>query len=131
MSLWLRGQHHEFSAEHADEPHYPLQNARRGQSLPKAIVVRHSKIGVPMSQMGLGRAKTPAVAPHVEIFPSNCISESQIILHTRGSMPYWRIVFSTFLGCMSFYTARVITGHRRNFCGQSALPSLSGHRPTR
>src|SRR5262245_37554338 len=58
-----------------------------------------------MSALGLGRAKTPAVAPHVEIFPSNCISESQIILHTRGSMPYWRIVFSTFLGCMSFYTA--------------------------
>src|SRR6266508_3297740 len=62
-----------------------------------------------MSQMGLGCAKTPAVAPHVEISPNNCIAESQIILHTRGSMPCWRIVFSTFCGCMSFYTARVIS----------------------
>src|SRR6266581_3855261 len=58
---------------------------------------------------GLGCAKTPAVAPHVEISPSNCIPESQIILHTRGSMPCWRIVFSTFCGCMSFYTARVMS----------------------
>ena len=35
-----------------------------------------------MSQMGLGCAKTPAVAPHVEISAGNCIPESQIILHT-------------------------------------------------
>ena len=62
----------------------------------------------PMSGSGLGCAKTPAVAPHVEISPSNCIPESQIILHTRGVMPSWRIVFSTFRDCMSFYTARVI-----------------------
>ena len=34
----------------------------------------------------------------------NCISESQNILHTRGSMPCWRIVFSTLRECMSFYT---------------------------
>src|SRR5258705_13860391 len=56
------------------------------------------------SLVGLGCAKTPAVAPHVEISPSNCIPKSQIILHTRASMPCWRIVFSTFYGCMSFYT---------------------------
>jgi hypothetical protein len=62
-------------------------------------------------RVGLGRAKTSAVAPHIEISPSNCISGSQIILHTRGSMPCWRIVFSTFRGCMSFYTARVRLGH--------------------
>jgi hypothetical protein len=67
-----------------------------------------SKPASPISEMGLGRAKTSAVAPHIEISPSNCISGSQIILHTRGSMPCWRIVFSTFRGCMSFYTARVI-----------------------
>jgi hypothetical protein len=60
-----------------------------------------------MSGWGLGCAKTPAVAPHVEISPGNCIPESQIILHTRGSMPCWRIVFSTFCGCMSFYTGSV------------------------
>src|SRR5258708_30853435 len=57
--------------------------------------------------MGLGCAKTPALAPHVEISLINCISESQIILHAWGPMPCWRIVFSTFRGCMSFYTARV------------------------
>src|SRR5262245_29390549 len=45
--------------------------------------------------------------PRVEISPGNCIPESQIILHTRGSMPCWRIVFSTFCGCMSFYTGSV------------------------
>jgi hypothetical protein len=27
-------------------------------------------------------------------------------------MPCWRIVFSTFCGCMSFYTTRVRSGHR-------------------
>ena len=37
-----------------------------------------------MTALGLGCAKTPAVAPHVEISPSNCIPESQIILHTRS-----------------------------------------------
>ena len=72
---------------------------------------RHSKIWPPMVEMGLGCAKTPALAPHVEISLINCTSESQNILHTRGSMPYWRIVFSTFRECMSFYTARVITEH--------------------
>ena len=61
-----------------------------------------------MSLVGLGCAKTPAVAPHVEISAGNCIPESQIILHTPSSMPCWRIVFSTFCGCMSFYTGSVI-----------------------
>jgi hypothetical protein len=68
------------------------------------------QISGPMSQLGLGRAKTSAVAPHVEISPSNCISGSQIILHTRRSMPCWRIVFSTFRGCMSFHTASIRFG---------------------
>jgi hypothetical protein len=79
--------------------------------LRKNAAVHHSKNCAMMSQMGLGCAKTPALAPHVEISLSNCIFESQIILHTRGSMPCWRIVFSTFRGCMSFYTARVKLGH--------------------
>jgi hypothetical protein len=51
-----------------------------------------------------GCAKILAVAPHVEIFLSNCIGGSQIILHTRRSLPCWRIVFSTFRECMSFHT---------------------------
>jgi ubiquinone/menaquinone biosynthesis C-methylase UbiE len=76
----------------------------------------------PMSALGLGRAKTSAVAPHIEISPSNCISGSQITLHTRGSMPCWRIMFSTFRGCMSFYTARVKTGKSRSEQMLSGLP---------
>src|SRR5258708_18902772 len=63
-----------------------------------------------MSESGLGCAKTPAVAPHVEISLSNCICGSQIILHKRRSMPCRRIVFSTFRGCMSFYTGSVKSG---------------------
>src|SRR5262245_35597098 len=46
----------------------------------------------------LGCAKTPAVAPHVETSPGNCIPESQIILYTRGSMPCWRIVSKADIG---------------------------------
>jgi hypothetical protein len=75
--------------------------------------------------MGLGRAKTSAVAPHVEISPSNCISGSQIIPHTRGSMPCWRIVFSTFRGCMSFYTARVKPGKAQREQMFSVVPPTS------
>src|SRR5260370_21588962 len=74
-----------------------------------------------MSAQGLGCAKTPALAPHVEISLINCISESQNILHTRGSMPCWRIVFSTFRGCISFYTGRVI---RAAFSASSRLFDL-------
>src|SRR5262249_6844307 len=48
----------------------------------------------------------------VEASRRNCIPESQILLHTRDVMPSRRIVFSTFRGCMSFYTARVISGLR-------------------
>src|SRR6266436_8203454 len=67
-----------------------------------------------MSAVGLGCVKTPTLAARVETSRRNCVLESQIILHTRGVMPPWRIVFSTFRDCMSFYTARVIRvgGHR-------------------
>src|SRR5947207_14589793 len=40
-----------------------------------------------MSGDVLGCVKTPALAGHVEASRSNCISESQIILHTPRSMP--------------------------------------------
>src|SRR5437762_9537014 len=63
-----------------------------------------------MTGSGLGCVKTPTVAARVETSRRNCVPESQIILHTRGVMPSWRIVFSTFRDCMSFYTARVKTG---------------------
>jgi hypothetical protein len=38
-------------------------------------------------------------------------------------MPCWRIVFSTFRGCMSFYTARVTLRHPP----MSAIRPLRGH----
>src|SRR5438094_6696788 len=60
-----------------------------------------------MTGSGLGCVKTPTVAASVETSRRNCVPESQIILHTRGVMPSWRIVFSTFRDCMSFHTARV------------------------
>ena len=77
---------------------------RRALSIPGELIPR---AGVWLDPGITLCAKTPALAPDVEISQSNCISESQIMLHTRGSMPFWRIVFSTFRGCMSFYTARV------------------------
>src|SRR5262245_36146418 len=68
-----------------------------------------------MSALGLGCVKTfgcvktSTLAAGVEASRRNCIPESQILLHTRDVMPSWGIVFSTFRGCMSFYTARVIS----------------------
>jgi hypothetical protein len=73
----------------------------------KELVVHHSKIDCRMVEMGLGCVKTLTLAARVETSRTNCIPESQIILHTRGVMPSWRIVFSTFRDYMSFYTARV------------------------
>src|SRR5258707_11107450 len=75
-----------------------------------------------MTAVGLGCAKTPAVAPHVEISLSNCVCGSQIVLHKRRSMPCRRIVFSTFRGCMSFYTGSVTLGHPGDVRCTTALP---------
>src|SRR5262245_11628728 len=93
----------------------PARFAARGHEVPRDMMwpvdgpsLLRCRISVqPMSQLGLGCAKTPAVAPRVEISAGNCIPESQIILHTPSSMRCWRIVFSTFCGCMSFYTGSV------------------------
>src|SRR5205085_5693437 len=60
-----------------------------------------------MSALGLGRVKTPTPAPRVETFWENCALRELMILQTCGWMLYWRIVFSTFFQCMSFYTASV------------------------
>src|SRR5262245_18411807 len=57
-----------------------------------------------MSEKGLGCVKTSTLAAGVEASRRNCIPESQILLHTPDVMPSWRIVFSTFRGCISFYT---------------------------
>src|SRR5258706_2517453 len=72
--------------------------------------------------MGLGCVKTPTLAARVEASRRNCVPESQIILHTRGVMPSWRIVFSTFRDCMSFYTARVKPGRASDVRSTTALP---------
>src|SRR5262249_43221809 len=75
-------------------------------------------------------AKILAVVPHVEIFLSNCIGGSQIVLHTRRSLPCWRIVFSTFRECMSFHTGAMIAA----LCPMSAsawsTPRSALWRPT-
>src|SRR5260370_30765775 len=52
-----------------------------------------------------GHVAAVHLAARVEASRRNCVPESQIILYTRGVMPSWRIVFSTFRDCMSFYTA--------------------------
>src|SRR6516165_183456 len=69
-----------------------------------------------MSEKGLGCVKTLTLAAGVEASRRNCIPESQVLLHTLDVMPSWRIVFSTFRGCMRFYTSSVINelfGQRR------------------
>jgi hypothetical protein len=102
---------------------HPKSGGRKRGSRNKATLIREQESGL-MSPPGLGCAKTPAVAPHVEISLSNCICGSQIILHKRRSMPCRRIVFSTFRGCMSFYTGSVI--HDR---GGQATPHSCPLRP--
>ena len=89
--------------------------AHQGMSLPDALAPADVRLPVWV----FGCAKTPAVAPHVEISPGNCITESRMILHTRGSMPCWRIVFSTFCGMKEFL-------HR---VGQTRTSSLGAARP--
>src|ERR1035437_10665052 len=54
-----------------------------------------------------------------------------MLLRTYGWMPCWRIVFSTFLRCMNFYTAsvnRCLVGQGRNPC-LSAFVKVFGCRP--
>src|SRR6059058_3308786 len=60
-----------------------------------------------MAEMGLGCAKTPAPAAHVQTSRRNCAPWSRIVLRARCSIPCWRIVFSTFRNCMSFHTGWV------------------------
>src|SRR5262249_50541420 len=48
------------------------------------------------SALGLGCAKTPAPAAHVETSRRNCAPWSRIVLRARCSIPCRRIVFSTF-----------------------------------
>src|SRR5262249_55293133 len=52
---------------------------------------------------GLGCVKTSTLAAGVEASRRNCIARRDAS---------WRIVFSTFRGCMSFYAARVSGGPR-------------------
>src|SRR5439155_15113064 len=79
-----------------DRPHPGRMN------LSQCIIGDQARTGV-----GLGRVKTPAPAARVKYLGGFAHLESQIMLHTCGPMLCWRIVFSTFLRCMSFHTARV------------------------
>src|SRR5260370_13760105 len=72
------------------------------------VCVRSSNPEPRMSLVGLGCAKTPAPAAHVETSRRNCAPWSRIVLRARCSIPCWRIVFSTFRNCMSFHTGWVI-----------------------
>ena len=81
--------------------------------LRKNAAVHHSKNCALMSQMGLGCAKTPAPAAHVETSRRNCAPWSRIVLRARCSIPCRRIVFSTFRRCMSFHTGWVISAGDR------------------
>jgi hypothetical protein len=67
------------------------------------------------------RVKTQASAARVEYLRGIARRESQIMLRHTARYPCWRIVFSTFRRCMSFYTARV----RSVEFGMSALGLLS------
>ena len=69
-----------------------------------------------MTAQGLGCAKTPALAPHVEISLINCISESQNILHTHALLE----------NCV-FYISRMYEFlHRQGHSRHSRHPGLSG-----
>src|SRR5262249_39562474 len=87
-----------------------------------------------MSALGLGCAKTPAPAAHVETSRRNCAPWSRIVLRARCSIPCRRIVFSTFLRCMSFHTGWVRSGHHPSPNQCPLYPSKRtradiGHRP--
>src|SRR2546430_17068392 len=85
---------------------------------PRLLSLHCEKLETRMSAWGLGCAKTPAPAAHVEPFRRNCASWSRMMLRAQCSIPCWRIVFSTFRDCMSFYTARVNRDRGRQ-CGTS------------
>src|SRR5262249_1361447 len=72
-----------------------------------------------MSALGLGCAKTPASAAHVETSRRNCAPWSRMMLRARCSIPCWRIVFSTF---SQLYEFSHRLGHSRRI---GTLPMLS------
>jgi hypothetical protein len=47
------------------------------------------------------------------------------MLRIHRSIPRWRIVFSTFFQCMSFYTARVKTGPKADVRVESDLAPIA------
>src|SRR5262245_44571008 len=93
------------------------------------MALHRSKSGRLMSALGLGCAKTPAPAAHVETSQRNCAPWSRIVLRARCSILCWRIVFSTFRNCMSFHTGWVKSGedHQRGF---AAHVRFFSNRPT-
>src|SRR5258706_13800270 len=82
-----------------------------------------------MTGLGLGCAKTPAPAAHVETSRRNCAPWSRIVLRARCSIPCWRIVFSTFRNCMSFHTGWVKLGRAGDVRCTTALPPKADVHP--
>src|SRR5262249_38202865 len=74
---------------------------------------------------GLGCAKTPAPAAHVETTRRNCAPWSRMMLRARCSTPCWRVVFSTFRRCMSFYKP----GSSSTHAVEATRPCLSASPP--
>jgi hypothetical protein len=66
---------------------------------------------VQISADDLGRVKTLGPLVLVEDISEISTSQSQSVLRMRSSISGWRILFSTALQCMSFYTARTHIGH--------------------
>ena len=88
--------------------------------------VHRSKSRPLMSGQGLGCAKTPAPAAHVETSRRNCAPWSRIVLRARCSIPCWRIVFSTFRNCMSFHAGWVKLRRAGDVRCTTALPPKDG-----
>jgi len=96
------------------------------------MLLRCESLEPPMSQLGLGCAKTPAPAAHVETSRRNCAPWSRIVLRARCSIPCWRIVFSTFRNCMSFHTGWVNrAGSTRSRRGRHVRFPSNNDRPGR
>ena len=74
----------------------------------KVLAIAFSLRTRSMSEMGLGRVKTPTSAARRSILEKLHVMRTDD-LPTRNLISCWRIVFSTFFQCMSFYTASVIS----------------------
>jgi hypothetical protein len=99
-------QRDEIASPHGSSPagEHTLPHCRA-----KAVLCGTANLAANVSDGSWLCENSSARATHRNIFDELHLW-SQIILHARGSMPCWRIVFSTFRECMSFYTGSVRLG---------------------